>query len=72
MSKILRYIPRSAQLSICLDDYETFLQIAKDDEQERIIKLLEDLAFQINSVEHNPAEAEGTYRAIALIKGENK
>lgn len=38
----------------------------------RIIKLLDDLAFQINSVEHNPEEAEGAYRALALIKEENK
>lgn len=36
------------------------------------IKLVEELAFQINSVEHNPTEAEGAYRASALIKGEQK
>jgi hypothetical protein len=47
-------------------------QKIKAHERERIIKLLDELAFQINSVEHNPEEAEGAYRALALIKGENK
>ncbi len=43
-----------------------------EDAEERIVKLLDDLAFHINSVEHNPAEAEGAYRALSLIKGEQK
>ena len=51
---------------------ETAKLIGAVQERERIIKLLEDLVFQINSVEHNPEEAEGAYRALALIKGENK
>ena len=50
----------------------TGYEAGKRDENQRIIKLLEDLAFQINSVEHNPREAEGAYRAVELIKGENK
>lgn len=48
------------------------LERGAEQEQERIIKLLDDLAFHINSVEHNPAEAEGAYRALALIKEETK
>jgi hypothetical protein len=51
---------------------KSLMRFAMRKERERIIELLDELAFQINSVEHNPAEAEGAYRALALIKGENK
>jgi len=41
MIDILMFIPPQAQLSISFDDYKRFLEIAKQEEQLRIIKLLE-------------------------------
>jgi len=41
-------------------------------ERERIIKLLKELSFTIEKVEHTPELAYAIDRGIALIKGENK
>jgi hypothetical protein len=64
MSEILRYLPPRAHLSIALEDYETFMKIAKLEERERIIKLLEEVL-------HFDSEDEKR-NLFALITGEQK
>ena len=81
MSDLLRYIPTTADLIINIKDYETFIQIAKNEERERIIKLLEDdfwhhISFSARGPDEEPikyhdGECLGC-RLIALIKGEQK
>ncbi len=70
MINILNYLPPEANLSISLEQYQTFLEIAKQQERERIIKLLEgtDLLKTIES----GAFVNYADTAIELIKGENK
>jgi len=64
------FLPPQAQLSISLDDYKTFLEIAKQDEQERIIKLLDDLLVSLNGAYPTDYGLAATLRQ--LIKGETK
>lgn len=66
MIDILMFIPPQAQLSISFDDYKRFLEIAKQEEQLRIIKLLEHMPRTDND------RTIDAPLAIELIKGENK
>ncbi len=40
MINILEYLPPGAHLSISLEDYETFIRIAKQSERERFTRLI--------------------------------
>lgn len=78
---ILRYISPNTSFVVNLDDYRRFIEIAKLEEQERIIKLLENeewhhVAFATRDPDDEPTkyhdgECFGC-RQIALIKGEQK
>ena len=73
MINILNYLPPEANLSISLEQYQTFLEIAKQQERERIIKLLEAERWKLP----NGLAAGGEIylpieEAIALIKGEQQ
>jgi hypothetical protein len=71
MIDILMFLPPQAQLSISLDDYKTFLEIAKQDEQQRIIKLLEDRTNDSGSVLDETGNSIADLSdLIELIKGE--
>lgn len=70
MIDILMFIPPQAQLSISFDDYKRFLEIAKQEEQLRIIELLENLAYLDDDGDELISESKK--ELIELIKGENK
>lgn len=85
MSDLLRYIPTTADLIINVKDYESFIQIAKNEERELIIKTLyaqrkELEEIVIGSESFGATDAKWFYqdrikeldRYIALIKGEQK
>ena len=74
MINILNYLPPEANLSISLEQYQTFLEIAKQQERERIIKELEnsnklctEKTVCIEADEGYPCNCE---ELIALIKGD--
>lgn len=65
------YIPASAQITLSGEEYVTFITVAKEHEQERILNLLD------NPLHHNiqsPDIHEDCYTCVLvkLIKGENK
>jgi len=72
MIDILMFIPPQAQLSISFDDYKRFLEIAKQEEQLRIIKLLETGCERPLDPKWEHYRESCNCWQIELIKGETK
>jgi hypothetical protein len=77
VSEILRYLPPGAHLFIALEDYETFIRIAKQEERDLVLARMNEY-LELTRLpgdeepEPNPEWEAGYQAAMAIARGREK